>query len=359
MNNCPNCGSIVNPGESFCRSCGTKISAPQNNIFIDLQESQSNNNQINPTFQDFSQSHDGGNVDDDELVDAYIGKYADKFRSGGFSGWSFLFGNLYALYRKMWLLGVIWVVVTLIAMKFLPSYVTFITGCMNLIVAIQFKKWYLRHAEEEVEKIKAKNPGKTGEQLKMICKKKGGTTIIPIVIAVLLYAAIMYMTVMSVSKTMQKARENAEIINNGGSNNGGTVSTTSALDKLNVSVPSIFDLTYSGSTIKTYYSNDSTKDYCFFEVSYTDASIYNNDAKYFLEENIYLSANDSYSGISQKYINGRNWYYASVNKSYGTKYYYAIMNGIYIYNIEFEIMRDDYGTCSGAHNTVVNSLGFK
>ena len=47
MNNCPKCGSNINPGEDFCKMCGTKITTPQNNISNITQQQQENMQNIN------------------------------------------------------------------------------------------------------------------------------------------------------------------------------------------------------------------------------------------------------------------------------------------------------------------------
>ena len=47
MNNCPKCGSNINPGEDFCKVFGTKITTPQNNISNITQQQQENIQNIN------------------------------------------------------------------------------------------------------------------------------------------------------------------------------------------------------------------------------------------------------------------------------------------------------------------------
>ena len=131
MNNCPNCGSKVNQGEAFCKVCGTKLSSPQN-ITNNTQQYQQytnqntnsisqlinyqniNNQQINNNLNsqqpqnNIYQNNIIYNNDNEYLIDSYIGKNAEKLKNGGFSTNTFFFGSLYVLYRKMWLLGFIW-----------------------------------------------------------------------------------------------------------------------------------------------------------------------------------------------------------------------------------------------------------
>ena len=117
MNNCPNCGSNTNPGDAFCNVCGTNLSLPQNNSLNNPQV----NNQIQNSVQiqglqqmPSSNNTIGSQNDMEVLVDAYIGKNADKIKNGKFSFCSFFFGVIYVFYRKMWSVGLKWLVINII-----------------------------------------------------------------------------------------------------------------------------------------------------------------------------------------------------------------------------------------------------
>ena len=112
-------------------------------------------------------------------------------RSCGFSVCTFFFGIPYVLYRKMWLLGLLWYVINLIVSLFLPSFEGLITFVIGIIVSIQFKSWYMIHAKEKVEKIKRENPGKSQEQLLAICKKKGGPSKIVTALIILYFVLLL------------------------------------------------------------------------------------------------------------------------------------------------------------------------
>ena len=112
MMNCPKCGSNVNQGEMFCRVCGAKIVSQSvqpnqmgqmpvanqqvhaQNQYVSQQQPIMNNNVGYGTSNYSSYSND------EALINAYIGKNADKLKNGGFSVNTFFFGNIYVLYRK-------------------------------------------------------------------------------------------------------------------------------------------------------------------------------------------------------------------------------------------------------------------
>lgn len=384
MNNCPNCGSNVNPGEAFCRVCGTKIAVPQTNLFNNTQQPQQvnsvntvfqqsqqmNNQNVNTVFQGFQQPQNNGYannemlqnnyINNEDLIDSYIGKNADKLKNGGFSVNTFFFGFLYVLYRKMWLLGFIWLAISIVANMFLESIASVFTLATNIIISTQFKIFYLRHVKEQVDKIKVENPDKTKEQLMMICSQKGGTTLIPVIVAIIFYAIVLFTSLAAVFDTYYKARERAQNIQNGYNNaSNNTAKGTGTIGNLNVTIPSnLVASAYSTDNYKMYRTDYNDKDTCSLKLLTTKSNYYNDDAKQYLEKGIYYSSTDTFSGISQKTVNDNSWYYATITTSYNQKYYYSISNNGTIYEVQFEIKYDDNKTCSSAYNTVINSLKF-
>lgn len=185
--NCGNCGSNVNPGDMFCQSCGAGIN-----------NSVSNQNTV---------------ISDDALIDAYIGKNIQELRKGNFSWCTFFFDVFYAFYRKMWLFGILYllsylvlfalIMVLIVILVKQTNEITFIQNyfkyyliiyggisltslALRLIFSFKFKKSYLKHATKKVEQIKVRNMGKTNEEIKKECSKKGGTSIVGIFLALLL-----------------------------------------------------------------------------------------------------------------------------------------------------------------------------
>lgn len=170
MKYCLKCGSPVKVNENFCGKCGTALY----------------NNQ---TIQN-------NNINDDELIDAYIGPNATKLKNGTFSANTFFFGIFYILYRKMWIMGILLFVVNQIVEFCLPSFSFVISLTLNIIISIEFKKIYLKHVIDEVNKIKQENPNVSQDQLLQICKKKGGISILSILILGLLYVILVIFSLM-------------------------------------------------------------------------------------------------------------------------------------------------------------------
>lgn len=376
MNNCPNCGSKVNQGEAFCKVCGTKLSSPQN-ITNNTQQYQQYTNQntnsinqlinyqnINNPNQNVANQQINNNLnsqqpqnniyqnniiynndsDNEYLIDSYIGKNAEKLKNGGFSTNTFFFGSLYVLYRKMWLLGFIWLAINITANIFLKSISGAIAVITNIIASTQFKKYYLKHVEERVDKIKSENPDKTKEQLIMICSQKGGTTLIPVIIAIIFYGITLYATLITILDVLSKAHNT-------------NYKTPDTLDNLNITIPSNFVISnYSNDYYKFYTINYSEDENCSLKLLATSPNNYSKNAKEYLENDIYT---DTYDEISQKKINNNTWYYTTVTTNYSKEYYYSIEKDDTIYVVKFQINSDTNKICSNTYNTIINSLEFK
>lgn len=184
--NCSNCGANINNGQSFCAVCGTRVvSQPADYL--------SNNNTYQTGGQFFNNY--GGEINNEQLLDEYIGKNAEQIKREGnksisFSPFVFLFGVFYSVYRKMYILAALQFLVLVIASIFLPSFAVIISGAVNWIVILQFNKWYLKNAKENVEKIKNENMGMPQQNLIEICRRKGGTSIPVLIITIICYLII-------------------------------------------------------------------------------------------------------------------------------------------------------------------------
>lgn len=162
MYKCRRCGSIIQDGDNFCRSCG--INLINQKVLCEIT-----NEKIN----------------DDELIDAYMGKNASNLKKG-FSLWAFLGGVVYILYRKMWLLGITWILVNYIFLLYLPTASLYLFLIFNLFIASNFKKYYFNYVKEQVEKIKVYNNYLDNNDLKNLCTKSGGTSIIAVIITIII-----------------------------------------------------------------------------------------------------------------------------------------------------------------------------
>ena len=353
-----------------------------NNSFQQVNMENINNMQQNQTQQMNSQVYNNqdwqfnsnyNNIvqnNDDDLIDAYIGKNADKIKNSKFSVLTFFFYSIYLLYRKMWLLGFIVIAINIVSMIFLKSVSSIVIFATKMVMAFNFSKWYLNNVREQVQKIKSGNSGKTRDELIAICKKKGGTTIIPVIIYIVIELIVIIISVFSILMTIYNNNEAAnkqqdkydnilkdednDYINDSNTSNN----ANNKIGNLSVYVPNY--LNKSDMSIEGYlHFRSSYDDYdndC--DLTITQSRSYS-DSKKYLEEEIYYRPADTFSGIKKKKINGNNWYYAKVTEdSDHQSNYYSISKDNAVYYLEFNISADENKKCSSAYNEVISSLKF-
>lgn len=216
---CPNCKSTINIGDSFCKSCGFNVTGIERTI-----EEKTANNEINNnlnTSVNYQEQNIQNNINNslnqqdsinfNDLMDAYIGKNVDKLKSG-FSFCTFFFGVLYVFYRKMWLLGFIWILINLALSIFLPK-LFLLQLVLNIVIAICFKKLYISHVVNKVTKIKEQYSNLSNQDLIYLCYKKGRTTIAPVIIVLAIYALMVLISAKIVLDEIDKIKGNSGLTN--------------------------------------------------------------------------------------------------------------------------------------------------
>ena len=213
---CRYCTAEIPDSSSVCEYCGAALtdtvasqwgfdtsSGPINeygNNNVQQNFGQTNGTQYGATYgqpsntqtttQHYYNQNGNSNIVE-ELVDAYIGKNVASIRGGGFSVPTFFLGIFYMLYRKMWLFAACWFAITLISCIFLGTYSGAIQLIVGIVASIKFNEWYVNHAREQVTKIREEHITRSTGELKAMCSKKGGTSIV----APLIYGLIIFVIV--------------------------------------------------------------------------------------------------------------------------------------------------------------------
>lgn len=332
MNICPNCGSNLKEGDKFCRKCGTKIELRDNNLKTLIKNI---------------------SISDDDLINAYIGKNADKLKNGTFSANTFFFGSLYVLYRKMWLLGIGWLAVNLIVGAFLEPISNIVSIVLGVVLGLKFKNLYLKHVIEEVNKIKIENSNASREELMMICANKGGTSVLGVILPIIA------IFVLSFFATLTSHDMDVDIdIKDDNDNTNTILKEEGTLMNLSYKIPNVFDDRLESYSSASYTQKDSNSDKCKFITKILSSRL-ETDAKSYLERNVYNDKTELYDNIVIKNVNGNNWYYTETNENNIINYYYATIDGMFLYSVNFRVLSDTNGTCKKAYSEIINSLEFK
>ena len=182
MKYCPNCGKEMS-GE-FCSNCGYP---------------KSNNTTINR----------------DELLNAYASKNANKVYNRRWNWSAFFFGPVYYLYRKMWIEGLILLILNYIVNNFISNgIVSFILVIViGVVASLLFSKLYTKKANHKIDLILSTNPSR--DQALLECQRRGGTAVWVAVIVGLIYgfALIIFIAALAIMP-MVKERNCEEAICN-------------------------------------------------------------------------------------------------------------------------------------------------
>lgn len=322
---CPRCGSKYEDGEKFCKYCGEPLE-----------------NQINEKY-DIPQPE---KITDETLEKCFVGPNYDKIKSEKFSFPAFFFGAYYLLYRKMWLYALLYFTVIILINIFVEKYVLILIFGISILIGTLFNKIYMKHTKRKIEKIKVKNSDKTQEELLRICKKEGGNSPFTVVIIIFVFIIIfgVILTIFSVKGFSELFKTDTNHL----------IKDNFQVDELSYETPEGYELSkYSSETSKSYKTDTDDK-YCRFSVSSHGTYSYKTEEEY-LKKTIYISIDDKVSDIQTVTINNRDWKLITVEDDYETTYTYAILYKDKIYEVEYEIKKDE-NDCSTDYEQFLNTL---
>lgn len=144
---------------------------------IETLDSPSVNTQtyVNPLPNNNIYNSQVDNINEDELLKAFIGNNYDKIVKGSFNIPGFFFTTLYMFYRKMFgyaLLAFLGSLIILNVLKMFPIAIVF-----NILIGLFVNKIYVSYAKKRVSRLHQANPNKSLEELKSICASKGGVSV--------------------------------------------------------------------------------------------------------------------------------------------------------------------------------------
>ena len=282
---CFYCNSLIEDNSNYCKYCGNDLSAVKNTI-----------------------------VDDNEKYErAFVGREYDSFKNDIFNIGAFFLGPIYLLYRKMYLITFIYIIISFT-----------IPLISDILLGFLINSLYLKHVKSKVKSIRDSNSFLSTESILEMCEKKGGVSfVVPIVFSILVTSLVMYIF--------------ASTLSDFSSDSSNEKSETPIKNELIYYVPNEFN----GSG-DYYYTDDDNHD-CTISIS----------SKEVLNDNIdnYSNYNDD---VNFEIINNNKWYYMINYDSY--KYISFRNNKTYI--IDYKINSDTDGFCYKSFNTFKNSLKF-
>ncbi len=127
---------------------------------------------------------------DDKLLVAYLGKNYESIINKKYSITAFVFNFMYLLYRKLYLISIALFILILLLSQYERSYFEILYSILVILLGLFFNKIFIKIAKWKVNKIKLKNPNLSENELIKLCEKKGGTSILGIIILYIIIAII-------------------------------------------------------------------------------------------------------------------------------------------------------------------------
>lgn len=148
---------------------------------FDAQKNSINNYTLNPETKE---KLEGENNVDSYLVRKYIGANADKLLGNTVNVPAFFFSGLYYFYRKMYLYGIVFLIID-IAILFLPYYYFWLL-VFRLLLLFSTNKIYISSVYNDVQFIKESNKDKKRDDIARECSRSGGAHISGIIVGIIL-----------------------------------------------------------------------------------------------------------------------------------------------------------------------------
>lgn len=153
------------------------------------------------------------NFKDDRLVEAFTGEDYKWIIRRPFNLYAFFLSWIYFLYRKMYITGLIGLVITGIVYKFFPSFVIPYAIIVMVLSGFLFNPLYKLYASIRIKSIRKHNYGSDDFTIEQICQQKGGTSLILTLVIFFIFLVVMIRTYYSFSINNENTKfwsENSE-----------------------------------------------------------------------------------------------------------------------------------------------------
>ena len=356
MKTCPNCGKQLNEQDTFCNNCGYDYN---NTTSFELEEDKPKQEHQSKRF--VSKANYGPNLFKDEddffLLDEYIGRNVTGMKSG-FSWCTFFFSAIYMFYRKMWGLGIITLLFNAAISFFISNlYVTIgIYAAYHLIVGIVFKDLYLKKALRDIDKIQAKNPEASDEELALLVGNKGGVSNTLLIIVMLLSIVFIIFNIVAITsgfksigtslfdvlkEKLEQGKESATKIDDSIREK----QETNVVGNLYLILPKGFKSTDDKNNKPTDSSSYENKSNCTIKAMYVDSNAFGDNAKTYLDLKVKQTTVNSSLEYKDIKVSGQTWTMVKSTDTIPKFATYVILYNGKIYDVTFETNDEENTSC--------------
>lgn len=133
----------------------------------------------------------------ERYIEAYIGEDYKLIKKSPFNIWAFLLNWMYCLYRKLYITGVVGLIITALVAFFLTKYFLIYLVIVLLLIGFGFNPYYIFIIKRRVNKILVDYEGSDTFSLEKMCKEFGGVNIL---FALIIYFIFLVAIILSIIK---------------------------------------------------------------------------------------------------------------------------------------------------------------
>ena len=232
---CRKCGKRLKEGEMFCTICGCFNDPNDTSNYDDNKKGNfTNDDEVNLLKEDEESVNDGIEIQafspdtttdddtkktgffdfqDDRFLEAYIGDDYKVVARKKINIYALLLSWIYFLYRKLYITGIIGLIITGIFIKFFTKYLIVFIIVSMIFSGLLFNPIYIAVAKQRVLKIKKEEEYSDDFETEQVCAKKGGVNFVVPIIIYLLFLVAMFFSMYDVifpKKTSKFYKENNE-----------------------------------------------------------------------------------------------------------------------------------------------------
>ena len=341
---CFRCGTKVDDNVEYCPHCGTNVKEELARYSYPRNQQEEQKPKINQTHEDqyiYSLKYSYG--DKEEFIRAYVRNNYDKIKNSKFSLSTFFFGPIYFFYRKLYKIGIIWLVISIILGWAFPILALII----RIILSINFSNTYLKEVEKRVKTIRTQNKNLDKETLLNRCKIKGGTNILIVIIYIVFWIIVIisfitYFTQNIYQELTQSTLENEENF---------------SIGNISYTIPEGFS--QNGISTYKYYGIYTDTGYCNISFSLdSNTNYYTTEEEYLTSITTHTDESYIISPMDDITLNNRPWKHIKIESSYDIKDNYVMRTSDYIYEIETRYSPEET-KCNEYYDQILNSITYK
>ena len=330
-----------------------------NNQYINNNNQYINNNGIN----NYASQYGGANknyqiIDDKDLLETFIGNNSYKLLRKSFNFSAFFFTTLYFFYRKMFLAGIVVFFISNVLFNVFKNGIVMLL--FSLVIGFIFNKLYAYHAIRKTAKIKNRTKDVALEDLYFLCRQKGGTSILDVILGIIVcILGVIACAFLGFTKYFAFDMPLVFLTNlfniNSTEFNGTIVydTTINMQSEFRMSIPGVFEDFPMGSYAYGYeYKNpNNTLESC--NVSLLAVKNQTNSSEFIKKMADFYKESNS-SEINELTVNNINWQWCYYKNSLGTFYNYLTTKDKKVYLFKYEVYND--GECLEYKNEILNSI---